>query len=376
MEVLILDTYYPAFLNSFYAFHSDLAGSPYDRQWRTLMDQCFGTADFYSANLQRLGHEATEVVANCEPLQRQWARENGVKLGGHAAWTISRRGGLIPWPRRKQPSDWLHTVLMTQVKHYSPDVLYVQDPNHLSAAFLTEARRYTKLIVGQIASPISPSVDFCQYDLILSSLPHYVQRFRKQGVKSELFRLGFERAVLNKLQKHANSYLVSHVGGYGPIHRERNELLESLVDHGIQLSCWGYSIDLLPPTSPLHNCYQGEAWGLDMYNIRHNSRIVVSRHVSSVASIYANIMTLYEATGVGTLLVIDYRDDLSTLFEPGKEVVAYRSAEEALELINYYLAHDEERKAIAQAGQARTLREHTYLNRMQEFVSTVKRYLP
>ena len=82
MKFLILDTYYPAFLRSFYGQRPDVADRPYDQQWRVLMDQCFGTADFYSYDLRQLGHEATEVVANCEPLQRQWAREHGIHQEG------------------------------------------------------------------------------------------------------------------------------------------------------------------------------------------------------------------------------------------------------------------------------------------------------
>jgi spore maturation protein CgeB len=373
MRILVIDSYYSAFLKSLYEQHLDLAQRPYDEQLRTLMDQCFGTGDFYSRNLIALGHESTEIVANCEPLQRAWAGEQGVKL---QKWALDKRAGMIPWLRSVQDNNWFYTVLAAQVKQYRPDVLYLQDINGISAAFLREVRPYVKLIAGQIACPISSDVDFREYDLVLSSLPHYVRRFRAQGLSSQLFRLGFESAVLEKLTRQSSPHQVVHIGGYGPIHRERNELLESLTDHGIPLICWGYGINHLSPSSSLHGCYQGEAWGLQMYNIRLNSRICVSKHVSEVADVYANIMTLYEATGVGTLLMIDQRDDLATLFEPGKEVIAYNSAAEAAELIEYYLTHEEERQAIAQAGQARTLREHTYRHRMEEFVGIVKRYLP
>jgi len=34
----------------------------------------FGTADFYSEGLRPLGYDAHEVVANCDALQRRWAR--------------------------------------------------------------------------------------------------------------------------------------------------------------------------------------------------------------------------------------------------------------------------------------------------------------
>src|SRR2546425_12917832 len=80
MTFLIIDTYYHGFLRAFCAQHADLPDRPYAEQWRILMDQCFGTADFYSINLRKLGHEAHEVVANCEPLQRRWAREHAILL--------------------------------------------------------------------------------------------------------------------------------------------------------------------------------------------------------------------------------------------------------------------------------------------------------
>lgn len=367
MKVLIVDTYYPAFLNSFYAKNPGLSHQPYEDQWRALMDQCFGTSDYYSTNLRQLGHEAMEVVANCKPLQLQWAREHGISL----RYKLQQRSyHWISLPLLAK--DWLYPILLDQVKAYTPDVIHFQDPAGMAPTLLQEIRPYVQLITGQIASPIGPQADFREYDLVLSSLPHYVQRFCEQGLKSRLFRLGFERTILEKLIKESDPYSVVHIGGYGPVHRERNELLEVLILHNIPMACWGYGIDRLPPASPIHGCYQGTAWGLEMYNIRYNSKIVVSRHVSSVADVYANIMTLYEATGVGALLVIDQRKDLHMLFEPGNEVVAYSSSDECIELIRYYLEHDEERESIARVGQQRTLRDHTYYHRMEEFIELVK----
>jgi spore maturation protein CgeB len=59
------------------------------------------------------------------------------------------------------------------------------------------------------------------------------------------------------------------------------------------------------------------------------------------------------------------------MFEPGREIVAYRSPEECAELIDYYLDHETERETIARAGQERTLREHSYYHRMQELAALV-----
>ena len=77
---------------------------------------------------------------------------------------------------------------------------------------------------------------------------------------------------------------------------------------------------------------------------------------------------------MGAMLLTDWKANLQDMFDVGKEVAAYRTTEECAEMIRYYLAHDEVRSAIAKAGQRRTLRDHTYRSRMQEFVElTYKR---
>ena len=188
MKVLIVDTYYSGFLNNFYALRPNLATQSYAKQWRTLMEQYFGTADFYSSNLKLLGHEATEIVANCEPLQRQWTKEQGIKLN-HTKWVIRLRKGYIPWPYRIQ--EWFYPILIAQLKYYRPDVLHIQNMAGTSSAFLREIRPYVRLITGQIASPIPPQADFSEYDLVLSSFPHFVEQFQHDGLTSQYFNLGY-----------------------------------------------------------------------------------------------------------------------------------------------------------------------------------------
>jgi hypothetical protein len=78
---------------------------------------------------------------------------------------------------------------------------------------------------------------------------------------------------------------------------------------------------------------------------------------------------------VGALLITDYRDNLSDLFEIGKEVVAYRSAEECEDLIRYYQSHPAEAEAIARAGQEKTWRDHSYDARMRDTGQILRRHL-
>ena len=112
-----------------------------------------------------------------------------------------------------------------------------------------------------------------------------------------------------------------------------------------------------------------------MYQVLAQAKIALNRHID-VAEGFANNMRLYEATGVGTLLLTDAKSNLGDLFEPGREVITYASEDELVERIHYYLDHENERGGIAQAGQGRTLSEHTYEHRMRELVELLSRYLP
>lgn len=80
----------------------------------------------------------------------------------------------------------------------------------------------------------------------------------------------------------------------------------------------------------------------------------------------------FEVPACGGFLLTDYSPDLEEYYKVGKEVECYRSIEEMIDKIRYYLSHDKERKAIANAGYNRTLREHTWDKRFEIIFSSVK----
>jgi spore maturation protein CgeB len=81
---------------------------------------------------------------------------------------------------------------------------------------------------------------------------------------------------------------------------------------------------------------------------------------------------LFEATGCGGFVLTEERPAVQDFFEPGREVATFDCRADLLEKVRYYLAHPEEREAIAQAGCRRVHRDHTYeirLRRLLEIVS-------
>jgi spore maturation protein CgeB len=110
-----------------------------------------------------------------------------------------------------------------------------------------------------------------------------------------------------------------------------------------------------------------------MYRTLLESQITINVHID-VAEKYANNMRLYEATGCGALLITDQKDNLGDLFRIGSEVIAYGNAAEAVELIKHYSKNAGARAKIAQAGQERTLKDHTYRTRMRELETIISKY--
>ena len=102
--------------------------------------------------------------------------------------------------------------------------------------------------------------------------------------------------------------------------------------------------------------------------------MTLNRHIN-VAGDYANNMRLFEATGVGSLLITDKKINLGEYFSVGTEILAYDSPDEAAELARWAIDHPDEADSIAKAGQLRTLTEHTYDRCMERLVGILERYL-
>lgn len=83
-----------------------------------------------------------------------------------------------------------------------------------------------------------------------------------------------------------------------------------------------------------------------------------------IAKSCAGNQRLFEATGLGSCLVTDWKDNISDLFEPEREVITYKSLDECITKIKWLLNNPSEAEKIGKAGQVRTLRDHTIENRV------------
>ena len=80
----------------------------------------------------------------------------------------------------------------------------------------------------------------------------------------------------------------------------------------------------------------------------------------------------FDIMGAGGFLLSNYQADLLEMFVPGEEFVYYENKEDLLRKVDYYLIHEDERKAIAKNGHDKVAAAHTYRHRVREMFSVLE----
>jgi hypothetical protein len=384
MRILILNTDYPRFLGTLYAAQPSLNEASYTEQMEARNCSLFGVADFYSRNFMANGHEAAELHVNNRSLQYAWARENNLLIDppsidrGMASRRRAAMSGMLtslhpllrPVLRKLKPfrmPDWEVQVLVAQVEALKPDVILNQAMEYVRSPTLERLQAPERLIVGQIAAPRPEGEDYAVYDLVISSLPNFVEWFSRHGVRARYNQLAFEPSVLKAMGPQPERDIpLSFVGTLSPEHSGRVAWLEQIA-RKTPLKVWGNGIERLPPTSPLHATYQGEAWGRQMYDVLRRSKITLNYHIN-IADGWANNMRLYEATGAGAMLLTDCQRNIGDIYTDGTEVATYGSTRECVDQIERYLTDEPARATIADGGQRKALTVNNYFVRTGEIL--------
>jgi len=86
-----------------------------------------------------------------------------------------------------------------------------------------------------------------------------------------------------------------------------------------------------------------------------------------------NYRTFYTPAN-GVLLICDNKKYLSKIYELGKEAVGFDSIEEGIDLIQYYLQNDDERRWIAENGWKRAINDYSEVAVFNRTIKTIEKY--
>jgi len=410
MRLARITTNYPAYLKQFYKKNYHLVRASYDLQHQSMMKDGFGWANFWDLALEGIGYIPTNYIANAEIMQKTWASENGLIFTS---------------------KNWFEEIIYAQVKKFQPDVLFVDDYISFDKDFLMSLRsncQSIKLILGWCGAPFKSSSDvFCAYDIVLSNIPELVLHFEKCGHQAKYIKHAFAPSILRDIDltipKNIDCSFIGSIIPGKSSHNQRAELIRYMLNN-IDIDVFG----LIPPhsyidrfiaslkdiayvnvkklskienifsvlkripkikdyvdldTSPnpfkyidsvIVNSSKPPLFGLEMFQILANSKISLNNHIDASRSSASN-MRLFEVTGVSSCLLTDWKPNLQEMFDIDREVVTYSSFEECAEKVKWLIENPKEREIIARSGQARTLKDHTFDNRVLVLDEIIKKFL-
>ena len=80
---------------------------------------------------------------------------------------------------------------------------------------------------------------------------------------------------------------------------------------------------------------------------------------------------IFDVPAAGAFVLTDWRPQMEHLYDP-EEMVCYHDPDEAPDLARYYLAHQQERRDIAQRARRRVLACHTWAHRLQSLLEQMR----
>ena len=371
-SVLVFDTYYPGVLRNLLIHKKFKNDYFYQKKILEVEQFGFGTGSAYVDAFRKLGWKAELYVPNSLGLQGLWSKEKLNRKVVGFGWDWIQVASRIPMIRRilfLLPS--FYKVIDWQVKHCSPDVVYIQDLNAFPPFLVKKIAKNCKVVYGEIASPPPPKDFFRNYDRIISALPPILDQVAEIGVPNSYLALGFDQRFSWVSEGSIRDIDVAFVGSITRLQPKTVPLLKAISSLIPNLEIYGDIDVTILRENGLESYYRGQAWGLDMWKILSRSKIIINRH-GSIAQNFAVNMRMFEATGSGALLVTEDMVNLEQLFSPNGEVVVYKSNSEAANLIEYYLRNDSELEKIATSGQKRTLKEHTYMKRIERLIEIIE----
>lgn len=181
--------------------------------------------------------------------------------------------------------------------------------------------------------------------------------------------LGVDRALYRPLPGEKTCrHEVVFVGGWS---LRRQEFVEKLLDLPLEIygPGWRKRRNWFNPQLR-EKVKANRIWGEDLITLYNQARIVLNISSWDPARSGLNLR-VFDVPATGAFLLTDHSAELAQHFEPGQELETFASPEELRQKVIHYLAHDQEREAIAQAGYRKVLGFKSYTDRMKALLEEI-----
>ncbi len=164
----------------------------------------------------------------------------------------------------------------------------------------------------------------------------------------------------------------SEVAFIGTWEKKRAGILESLVSKGFhhRLVIWGNQWEKLSADSPLRKFVKFKpANGMTQAKVFGATKIALA----FLMPFDIHTARSFEIPAFETFMLAERTVEHTMFFEEGKEIACFEDVVELRDKIDYYLAHDDERKAIARAGYEKVTKGgNSYIDRAKRVLEVYR----
>jgi spore maturation protein CgeB len=275
----------------------------------------------------------------------------------------------LNWELRERNAN-----LLEQARRFQPELLWLNGDNtviHAETLAKIKAETDCKILYSTGTSPIVFSHPIEReaaslYDLVIVNDYYHGIQWLELGAKEMLClpvvaidpSFHYPRPI-----NPAYACDISFVGTLLPanLYSERVEALEALKN--FDLGIW--TVHDAPES--LKPFVRGSALGETMLEVLSAGKMTINSHGNFMR--YGGNMRLFEAAAVGAFQLVDNRLGVREWFKDGEHLVIYEDLQDLREKATYYLAHPEERQAIADAARSHVCAHHTYEQRLDKLES-------
>lgn len=212
-------------------------------------------------------------------------------------------------------------------------------------------------------------------DYFVTTKSYNVDDLKKMGCKEVIFvNNAYEDTFHHPydLTKEEKERLGGKIGFIGMWEKERYESILYLAEHGISVRVWGGGEWLKYKRQNPNMIIEEEGLFSEDYN-KALSAFDISLCFLRKMNYDLQTTRTMEIPACGSLLMAEDTIEHRKLFENGKEAVFFKSNEDLLSACKYYLTHEDERKAIAEAGRRRCVKSgYSNFETLKRVISIIK----
>lgn len=284
---------------------------------------------------------------------------------------LLKYGDVIYWDWSGYSAQRFNSMLIRLTDVHKPDLIFlqIQSPGVISTQTAKAISGKCRVVnwTGDVRSPLPKwfiDIGHNIHCTLFSNMTD-VELARAQGIRADYLQIGFPTKIFNEKVK-ANLdapeiiFMGNNCGGF-PLSNYRIEMVKALQErYGQRFKVFGtnWTGNHAIPGQP-EECamYRGCKIAINL------SHFDYKRYSSD---------RIFRLMGSGAFCLSHKYQEIEKDFEAGKHLDVWQNFEQLFERIDYYLAHDKERKQIALEGYNYVHQKHTWDNRIENLIEIIK----